>query len=205
MRIAVDISPISKSSTSAHKVRGVGAYINMLVDNLKRIDNANEYAFVEDKRFPENVDLIHYPYFDPFFKTLPISAKKFVVTIHDLTPLVFPQHFPSGVKGKINWQIQKQILKKAAKIVTDSDRSGEDVQRLVGVSQDKVQTVYLAVDKNFKKISDKKELNKVSEKYNLPKEFLLYVGDATWNKNLPRLIEAVKNTKHKLVIVGNFI
>ena len=67
MRIALDISPISKLSNSAHKVRGVGAYINMLVDNLKKYDKTNQYLFVEDRKFPENADIIHYPYFDPFF------------------------------------------------------------------------------------------------------------------------------------------
>lgn len=63
MNIAVDISPISKRSTSAHKVRGVGMYINFLVDNLEKFDKHNKYYFVDDDKFPKDCDLIHYPYF----------------------------------------------------------------------------------------------------------------------------------------------
>ncbi len=44
MKIAMDISPISKRSTSAHKVRGVGSYINLLIEILphilKKVPNA---------------------------------------------------------------------------------------------------------------------------------------------------------------------
>ncbi len=202
MKIAVDISPISKGSTSAHKVRGVGAYINMLVNNLSEIDTKNEYKFVENNEFAD-ADLVHFPYFDPFFRTLPFGLnKKFVVTVHDLTPLVFPNHFPAGVKGKVNWQFQKLNLKKASKVVVDSNCSAKDVQRIAGVDKDKIVTVYLSASESFKKLMSGSWEKETIKKYNLPDNFLLYVGDATWNKNLPRLIEAVKNTNHKIVMVG---
>ncbi|MBI3887733.1 glycosyltransferase family 4 protein [Candidatus Microgenomates bacterium] len=41
------------------------------------------------------------------------------------------------------------------------------------------------------------------EKYQLPEEFVLYVGDVTWNKNLPRLVAAIKQLDIPLVMVGN--
>ena len=43
---------------------------------------------------------------------------------------------------------------------------------------------------------------KLKRKYNLPEEFVLYVGDVTWNKNLPRLIDATKELNIPLVMVG---
>src|SRR3989344_6832143 len=139
MKVAIDISPISKSSTSAHKVRGVGMYINFLVENLAKYDQKNEYIFVEDCKFPKDADLIHYPYFDPFFRTLPLRLnQKFVVTVHDLTPLVFPTHFPAGIRGKINWQIQKNLLKKAAFVIADSKCSKKDIEKLAGVEGEKI-------------------------------------------------------------------
>ncbi len=36
----------------------------------------------------------------------------------------------------------------------------------------------------------------------MPDKYVLYVGDATWNKNLPRLLEAVKKAEVPLVMVG---
>lgn len=203
MRIAVDISPISKASTSAHRVRGVGAYIGMLALNLPKYDKKNEYVFVEDKNFSSDIDLIHYPYFDPFFITLPSKLQdKTVVTVHDLTPIVFKEHFPVGIKGRIKWAIQKSRLKKANLIITDSNRSSRDVRDITGVEENKVRTVYLAAGEQFKKLHSGDWKAEIIRKYSLPEKFLLYVGDATWNKNLPRLISAVKKTKHKLVMVG---
>ena len=202
MRIAIDVSPVSKSSTSAHKVRGVGSYINLLINNLPRYDKKNEYVFVEDDQFPE-VDLIHYPYFDPFFITLPnVFQVKTVVTVHDLTPLVFPEHFPSGFRGKLKWFTQRSRLKKVDLIITDSDCSKKDVENIVGISKERIQTVYLAAGEQFGDIKSENLKLKTRKKFSLPEKFLLYVGDATWNKNLPQLIDAVKKTKYKLVLVG---
>jgi len=204
MKIAIDTSPVSKSSSSAHKVRGVGSYIKMLVENLQKIDKKNVYEFVEDGNFPKDADLIHYPYFDPFFLTLPLKLpKKFVVTVHDLTPLVFPQHFPAGIKGNFTWQVQKKLLRRADAVVADSDCSGRDIASIAKVEQKKIKTVYLAADKKYKKINSRElGTQKILKQYNLPEEFVLYVGDATWNKNLPRLIEAIKKTKLPLVLIG---
>lgn len=203
MRIALDVSPVSKNSTSAHKVRGVGAYIRMLSDNLQKIDSQNEYVFVSDNNFPKDVDLIHYPYFDPFFLTLPASFKtKTAVTVHDLTPIVFKQHFPAGVKGNIRWLLQKRRLRNADVVITDSNASKKDVENVVGIQSDRVKTVYLAAEEQFKVLKKGGWENEVRDRYRLPKEFVLYVGDATWNKNIPNLVEAVKNIRLPLVMVG---
>ena len=203
MKIAVDVSPVSKVSFSAHKVRGVGAYINLLVENLPKYDKKNQYFFVEDKKFPADADLIHYPYFDPFFITLPGKfLTKTVVTVHDLTPLVFPSHFPPGIRGNIKWLIQKSRLREADLVIADSDSSKKDIKNIVGIPEEKIRTVYLAVDEHFKKLNTEYLILNTRKKFSLPENFLLYVGDATWNKNLPRLISAVKNTKYKLVLVG---
>lgn len=203
MKIAIDISPISKKSNSSHKVRGVGSYINLLVNNIEKFDKKNSYVFVEDKNFPSNADLIHYPYFDPFFITLPlIKKKKTVVTVHDLTPLVFPKNFPVGVKGSVKWLIQKQSLKNVDLVVGDSMASKNDIEKIVGIKNSKVHVGYLAVSQDFKELRPGPWVSEIQQKYNLPEKFVLYVGDATWNKNLPRLIEAIKKTKYPLILVG---
>ncbi len=203
MKIAVDISPISAKSLSAHKVRGVGSYINLLANNLEKYDKKNSYSFIEDGNFPEDADIIHYPYFDPFFITLPfLQKKKCIVTVHDLTPLVFKDHFPAGIKGNLKWFLQKQLLKKASLILADSNASKKDIQEMISIPESKVKTVYLAAGDNFKKISKGSWQDEVLKKYSLPKEFALYVGDGTWNKNLPNLIEAFKQTNHSLVLIG---
>jgi len=204
MKIAIDISPLQ----TGHKVRGVGFYLQHLKDALVRYYPENDYYFfTKQDEIPGNSDVVHYPYFDPFFLTLPFfQKKKTIVTVHDLTPLVFPQAFPAGIKGKIYWQIQKWHLKHVAAIITDSKVSSKDVGKYTGISGSKINTVYLAAGEEFRKIEmGKLQIESLRKKYNLPEKFVLYVGDVTWNKNLPRLIKAIKQSNVPLVMVGKSI
>jgi len=205
MNIALDITPIKNSKSVTHRVRGTGFYIENLKRSLLQYFPNNKYIFfTRGEKIPKNVNLIHYPYFEPFFLTLPIFKEhKTVVTVHDLTPLVFPKYFPIGIKGGIKWQIQKRALRKTDAIITDSICSKNDMVRHTGISDSKIQVVYLAASDAFKKIEKSSILGSIREKYNLPQRFVLYVGDVTWNKNLPRLIEAIKKINLTLVMVGS--
>ncbi len=199
MRVAVDISPIK----TGHGVRGIGSYTEKLTREFKKGNWSVEFEFFEDPTSPPPADLIHYPYFDLFFRTL--HSKKIcgrVVTIHDLIPLVFPSYFPSGLKGYINLFFQKRALKNVDAIICDSQTSKNDIISKLTVPEGKIHVVYLAAGDNFKPLNNPKFLSEVSKKYNLPKRFILYVGDVNWNKNIPNLLEAVKIAKINLVMVG---
>lgn len=205
MKITIDINPIQTQGD--HAVRGVGSYTELLYKNLKRFDNSNEYIFLgNNKEIDSSVDIIHYPYFDPFSLTLPfLSIKKSIVTVHDLIPLVFQNHFEVGLRGSVKWFIQKKLLKNVKAIITDSNCSKKDIIRLTDIQNDKIHVVYLAISDSFRKIKDKNLLKKIKAKYNLPENFVLYVGDVTWNKNVPRLIEALKTLDIPVVLVGKTI
>ncbi len=208
MKIALDITPIDPTVSSLHKVRGVGRYIALLKDNLEKIDTKNDYVFFSrGQKLPDDVDVIHYPYFEPFFLTLPfLQKKKTIITIHDLTPVIFSKNFPTGIKGRLKWNIEKKIAKKAHAIVTDSLCSKKDIIRLIGAKEGKVHVAYLGVEDNFKeKNISQSERASLQKKYHLPERFALYVGDATWNKNLPRIIRASIEAQIPLVLVGKTI
>lgn len=201
MKIAIDVSPLQ----TGHKVRGVGFYLEHLKNSLLKYLSDNEYIFFErGEKIPQDVGLVHFPYFEPFFLALPLYRKyKTVVTVHDLTPIVFPNAFPRGIRGEIKWQMQRYSLRKADAILTDSQSSKDDIIKYVGVRENKVKVVYLAAGENFKVLSNS-SLNAESlrKKYSLPEKFALYVGDVTWNKNLPRLIDAIIKINIPLVMVG---
>lgn len=198
MKIAIDISPLS----SGHKVRGVGSYVSLIKNNIEKFDKKNKYIFFEGK-VPSGVDIVHYPYFDPFFTMLPINKKvKTVVTVHDIIPIVHKKHFPSGIKASLKWKLNKHLLRNVDRIIVDSNASKEDVVEIIGVKEKKVKVVYLAADSVFKRLDTKYETLNTKNKFGLPDKFVLYVGDATWNKNLPRLVDAVKKSDLKLVLVG---
>lgn len=201
MKIAIDISPLQ----TGHKVRGVGFYLQHLKNALVEYFPQHDYLFFsEEKELKGQIDLVHYPYFDPFFITLPFKKRyPTVVTVHDLTPLVFPEQFPAGLKGKFRWHIQKHNLGKVDAIITDSNAAKKDIIRICKMSEEKVDVVYLAASEEFSVLKENNKIAKdLKEKFNLPDKFVLYVGDVTWNKNLPRLLEAIKKINIPLVMVG---
>ncbi len=198
MRVALDVSPLH----TGHKIRGVGFYLEHLKNSLQKYYPEHEYIyFTNEKELDGSIDIVHYPYFDPFFLSLPLIKKyKTIVTVHDLTPIIFPEHFPVGVKGGLRWQMQKMNLKKVDAIITDSNSSKKDIVEIIKIPEKKVSVTYLAAGEEFKQIN--KLTEKVIHKYSLPEKFVLYVGDVTWNKNLPNFVKAVKQKDLPLVMVG---
>lgn len=203
MKIVIDVSPIAAGSTSGHKVRGIGKYISLLKDNIQKYDQDDDYIFTSHPNQVKKADLLHYPYFDPFFISLSLINKiKTIVTVHDIIPLVHRKYFPVGLKGTIKWNINKLLLKRVDGIITDSQASREDIAKVSGIKKEKIHVVYLDVDPEFSQNIDTNEIKKIKEKYALPDEFVIYVGDITWNKNLPRLVKAIKKNDIPLVMVG---
>lgn len=201
MIVALDISPLK----SGHRFRGIGAYTENLSEALKNLKKPGfQIKLIEKGPIPQEVDLVHYPYFDLFFTTLPLKKpKKTVVTVHDVTPLVFPQHYPPGIKGQLKLRIQKRSLKGASAVICDSINSKKDIAKFLDYPPEKTFVVYLAASSQFKKISlSEVEIKKISSRYNLPRKFVLYVGDVDYNKNVLGLVAACKRIKVPLVMVG---
>lgn len=198
MKVAFDISPLS----SGHSVRGVGFYLKHLLSALKMYHPEHEYIEFT-KNVPSGVDVVHYPYFDLFSRTLPFfSGKKTVVTIHDVTPLVLSDLFPVGIKGKAQLVLQKKLVQKIGRILTDSVSSKKDIEKILGIPSSRIDVAHLAAGENFKQINNQQLFRSVSAKYHLPNRFALYVGDATPNKNVLRLAQAALSTHIPLVIAG---
>lgn len=197
IKIGYNTSPLK----NGHKIRGIGNYTQNLLDELQKRSKLQIVPFENNP--PQNVDVIHYPYFDLFFRSLPSNSNiNRVVTIHDVIPLVFPKHFPVGIRGSINLFLQKKALKNVEAVICDSKTSKNDIIQKLSYPSDKIHVVYLAAGSVFRKIEDLSQLNKIAAKFNLPKEFILYVGDVNWNKNLKNLLSAVKIANCSLVMVG---
>lgn len=204
MNIAIDVSPLKTDRFLQHRVRGVGSYIENLKRSLERYYSNNTYTFfTRGDKLPKNIDLVHYTYFEPFFLTLPLmKAFPTVVTVHDVTPLVFPKHFPPGIYGSLKWIIQRLSLQKTAAIISDSACSKRDIVSYTHIPDAKIHVVYLAASDVFKPLTDRHLLERLRQMYKLPEKFVLYVGDVTWNKNVPRLIKAIKKINLTLVMAG---
>ncbi len=204
LKIAINTMPMS----TGHKVRGVGFYTKNLVEALEKDERVEIFKFT-DRKDVKNVDVIHYPWFDLFFRSL--SFKKnipSVITIHDVIPLVFPKQFPFGIRGKINLFYQKKALNKCKYIITDSENSKNDIVKYLSIGKEKVKVILLAAEEKYKVLSDA-DLIRVKNKLKLPQRYILYVGDVNFTKNIPFLIEGFAKLKEeqkyqdlKLVLVG---
>lgn len=169
-------------------MRGVGVYTRELIKALKKNNSVTVCEFTNSREIPQSADLVHFSHFDPFFLTLPfIFHKPFVVTVHDLIPLVFPNHFKRGIKGEVKWQIQRWNLSRSKRIITDSISSKKDITSFIHKSPDTIDVIPLAPRSVFMKT-----LSLVSFK-----PYAVYVGDINWNKNIFGLLHAWKSLVDK--------
>lgn len=187
MKVAINIIPLH----SAHKSRGIGYYTRNLLMNLKRDKDLEIVEFTNISEI-KNADVIHYPWFDFFFHTLSIKNRvPTIVTIHDTTPLIFPKYYPTGVRAKLNFFLQKISLSRCKSIISDSENSKKDIHQYLKINESKINVIHLAADSIFKPLKDTALLH-TKRKYKIPDNFLLYVGDANWSKNLPFLLQGFK-------------
>jgi glycosyltransferase involved in cell wall biosynthesis len=208
MRIAISTLPLS----TGHKDRGIGTYTRELVEVLTSYKSKHTFSFfTKSSEIPKNADIVHYPFFDPFFLTLPVfRGKPTVVTVHDLIPIVFPEHFPRGIRGEVKWQMQRRNLGNVSHIITDSECSKKDIVRLAGIREDLVTVVPLAPPAIMTPMRDPAKLSQTMAKYHLPNHFAMYVGDVNWNKNISGLLHAWQKVTAKrdipqdakLILVG---
>jgi len=199
MKVAIDTGPLE----SADSVRGIGVHTKLLVENLIKIKGLDIELVDVRKANLDKYDLVHYQKFHPYFFSLPILKNRpTVLTIHDLIYLIYPKHYPPGLKGSLVFMIQKQLVKNMDAIITISETSKKDIVRFLGIPHEKIFVTYLAPRKIFGKKVGSEELKKIRIKYSLPVNFVLYVGDVNYNKNLLGLAEACKIAKIPLVIAG---
>jgi glycosyltransferase involved in cell wall biosynthesis len=193
IKVFIDKGPLKNESA----FRGVGEYTRNLIEALGKQGN------LELVGADKNPDIVHYPYFDLFFLTLPFSKKcPTVVTIHDVIPLIFPKHYPPGIRGSLKFQLQKLSLKSVSAVITDSENSKKDIIKYLGCPKEKVFVIPLAPARGFKQSAFSIQHSAIREKYLLPEHFVLYVGDVNYNKNILGLVEACKKINIPLVIVG---
>lgn len=221
MKVAVD--------ARMYNMSGIGTYIQNLMKNncyqialgdkeeLKDIKNVEEklefkapiYGIKEQLKFPYKAlkklkpDILHVPHYN-----VPIFYKgDMVVTIHDLTHLVYSEFFGNKLKVLYAKIMLKIATKKAKVILTVSENTKKDIIKYLKVDENKIKVTYLGIKEEIKP-KKAEEIEYLYEKYKIPKDkkTLMYVGNLKPHKNLERLLEAFSklenNKEYTLLLVG---
>lgn len=114
---------------------------------------------------------------------------KTVVTVHDMVLRAYPETMRTRTRILLETGL-KRSMKRADRIVTDSDFSRREIIRYYPEFAEKIRVVPCGVDpKRFAPAPDE-EITRVKAAHGLPDRYFLYLGTLEPRKNLVRLIEA---------------
>jgi glycosyltransferase involved in cell wall biosynthesis len=134
------------------------------------------------------------------------TGVKTLVTIHDMIFRRFPQFYPlldrAGYRIKVS-----SACRNADAIIAVSEQTKQDIIEYEQVDPKNVHVVYQSCDESFTRIVPDETKPEVRVRYNLPQEFILYVGAIEERKNLLRIIKAIeavpRESRPALVALGN--
>lgn len=128
-----------------------------------------------------------------------------VVTIHDLIYKFYPSDF-SAIDRAIYHKKFTYSCTKADRIIAISESTKNDIVQHYGIDPSKIDVVYQSCDESFKAHISKEEIESVKKKFNLPEQYLLFVGSVIERKNVLSIIKALESVKQfmkiPLVIIG---
>lgn len=84
------------------------------------------------------------------------DVSKFVVTVHDLSPMVYPSEI-TNISMKIQYLLTPMALKRADRIIAISNFTRDELLRLTELSDDKIEVVHQGVNHSLFKPMNKPE------------------------------------------------
>ena len=131
--------------------------------------------------------------------TAPVSpGMPLVTTLHDIIYMESISIFKKGgtwyqKMGNMyrRWNVPK-VVKISDKIITVSKFEKKRIGEFFNIPEtnDRLVAIYNGVTEHFRKIDDKKELDRVKQLYNLPDNFLFFLGNTDPKKNTPGTLKA---------------
>lgn len=128
-----------------------------------------------------------------------------VVTIHDIIYKTYPDMFTAIDRAIYNAKF-RYSCKHADKVIAISESTKQDIIKYFNTPSDKIEVIYQAINPVFYQMQDAEKAEQITKQYNLPDDYLLYVGSINSRKNLLSIIKALKllpkDLQIPLVIVG---
>lgn len=218
MRIAIDIRRLEDF--------GVGTYIQNLIRTLASKDRESRYLLLGNPRktaalgsLPDNfqvvewdgprqswwvhfklhqllqaygVQLLHVPY----LRIVSLVPCPYLMTVHDMADFLYTRE--RTFQQTVRLRMVRRSLAGARRVLAVSKATQRDIENLFEIPSRQIAVVENAIDERFLQGSRREERRLVLERYQVNDPFLLYVGSARPQKNLPRLIEAFAVIKGEL-------
>ncbi|MBP6859390.1 MAG: glycosyltransferase family 4 protein [Candidatus Magasanikbacteria bacterium] len=142
-------------------------------------------------------------FFSPNFGFSALGKKtKHILTVHDLSFEFFPEFF--SFKQKLwHWAINpKRQCQNAHLILTPSENTKRDIISRYQVPAEKIKVIYPGISCHRTQNSEQPETQKLDilQKYNLPHNYLLFLGTAEPRKNIIGLIEAFEKASQNTIL-----
>lgn len=160
----------------------------------------------EQQGFPRmaaqvRADLAHVPYWgSPLRSRVPV-----VVTVHDLIPLIVPA-YRGGFLARLYTGLVAASARGASAVITDSEASQDDILEHLHIDPEKLYAVPLAAGEQYLPRTGSLVDMGIRQKYDLPPEYILYLGGYDVRKNIPMLLQAftyvLKGYDIPLVLAG---
>lgn len=138
---------------------------------------------------------------------LPIKARKRIAIIHDVNHLVFRKQF-SVVQNIYADIMLNAVPKYSDTVLTVSEFSKNEIVKYIKPKSRNIHVVYPSISvSNTSPLFNPSDFAKVKAKYNLPENYLLFVGSIRTHKNFINTMHAFElllkeMVNQKLVVVG---
>lgn len=211
---------------NAYREGGIAEYTRNLAMSLAQIDSEGDYALIQHirmrsamlkapnwqvwraltpphHRFERTLFALEVARYRPALLHSPdfipprFGARRYVITIHDLTFLRYP-HFQTAESLRYYRDNLPSAVRQAAHILTDAEAIKREIVENLGAPPERVTVHSLGVDRaRFRPLPDS-EVTPILAARKVPRDCVLFVGTFEPRKNISGLLEAYALLRQKL-------
>jgi len=156
---------------------------------------AREEECIADWLWRSGADVYHVPQ-NGLRAPLPCPVP-LVITVHDLIPYVLPETVRRGFQKKF-LRTLPAVVREAAQIVTVSQTSARDLERILGVPSERVSVVYPAPGPEFRPQDRPAAAARMAKRYGVRERYVAYAGGLNPRKNVAELVSAFAKVCRRL-------
>ena len=141
-------------------------------------------------------DVVHIPHL--FWMPRGLSCP-YVLTVHDLLEHMYGSRNASSLRRNLHFYLTRRALRKAARVISVSQFTKNEIEKLLAISDERIEVVYNAIDERFLRgHATEADRELIAQRYLVNYPFILYAGAIRPHKNVVRIIEAFSALKSEL-------